>query len=107
MARLDKLPLQPYVQAPYSDIPGKHWAAKYVQAAKEAGLLSYLKTSDLKPKTELTRAESVEMLSKTKFAGVKIKELLSWFVGFKEEKKGGATTTTSRVEEMGTLLSAK
>ncbi|MFA4858887.1 MAG: PorV/PorQ family protein [Candidatus Margulisiibacteriota bacterium] len=98
MARLDQMNIVGYPSSPYADIPSKHWASRYVQAAKDSGMLSYIKTYELKPKSNLTRAESVEMMSKTKFAGVKIKELLSWFVGFKDEKVPAATTKTSGLD---------
>jgi hypothetical protein len=46
------------------------------------------------------------MMSKTKFAGVKIKELLSWFVGFKEEGKTTPPATTTSGVETGQVLAA-
>ncbi|MBU0687425.1 MAG: PorV/PorQ family protein [Candidatus Margulisbacteria bacterium] len=96
MARLDRLPLQAYSAAPYSDIGSKHWAARYVQAAKDAGILDYVKGYELKAKDDLTRAETIEMMAKTKFAGAQIQELLSWFVGFKKEAIPERKETTSQ-----------
>jgi hypothetical protein len=98
LARVDELPLDEAVSInPYEDVSKKSWAAKYVVAAKNAGMLDYVKTSKLSPKGGLTRAEAVTMLSKTSFAGAKIKELMSWVTGFKK--------TSVRQMETSSLLS--
>jgi hypothetical protein len=87
LSRMDALPLKNKAElaatTPYQDVSGKHWALSYIEAAKSAGMLEYVKSDTLGPKDYVTRAEFVEMLSKTNFAGAQIKELLSWFTGFK------------------------
>jgi hypothetical protein len=70
------------LEKPYWDVSTKHWAAKYIQAAKEAGMLKYVSRNYLSPKSSLARAEAVEMLSKTTTAGTEIKNLYSWEKGF-------------------------
>ncbi|MDD5382260.1 MAG: S-layer homology domain-containing protein [Candidatus Margulisbacteria bacterium] len=72
-------------EKPYWDMSAKHWGAKYVQAAKEYGMLKYVDRNYLHPKEALSRAESVEMLSKTSLAGTKIKDLYTWELGFNRE----------------------
>jgi len=69
-------------EKPYWDVSSNHWAARYIQAAKEAGMLKYVSRNYLKPKSSLARAEAVEMLSKTTLAGNEIKDLYTWERGF-------------------------
>jgi hypothetical protein len=86
LARFENLKVASEVfEKPYWDVAINHWAAKYVQAAKEAGMLKYVKRNYLKPKAALPRSEAVEMLSKTSLAGGKIKDLYTWEKGFKRE----------------------
>jgi len=72
-------------EKPYWDVSTKNWAGKYIAAAKEAGMLSYVDRNYLHPKDGLARSEAVEMLSKTTLAGNKIEDLYSWEKGFKRE----------------------
>ena len=91
MVRLDKRPLLDKVQVDvYGDVKAKHWAAKYVLAARTAGMLDFVKGDKLEPKAIASRAESITILSKTNLADVQIKELHSWLVGFKREIPGQA-----------------
>jgi hypothetical protein len=69
-------------EKPYPDLPQTHWAIKMISAAKEAGLLKYLENGNFEPKKNLTRAEAVEILSRTKFAGDRIGELLNFDIGY-------------------------
>ena len=69
-------------EAPFADVPIKHWAAKWISAAQEAGLLRYLVGKPFEPSRKLTRAEAVEILSRTEFASTKIKRLLSFETGY-------------------------
>ncbi|HVN67308.1 MAG TPA: PorV/PorQ family protein [Candidatus Sulfotelmatobacter sp.] len=85
MVRFDQLRLASVDSKPYWDIPTNHWGAKYIQAAKEAGMLKFIERNKLRPKEVLARAESVEMLGKTSLAGAKIKDLYTWEKGFKPE----------------------
>jgi hypothetical protein len=101
LARVDELPLDEAVSInPYEDVSKKSWAAKYVVAAKNAGMLDYVKTSKLSPKGGLTRAEAVTMLSKTSFAGAKIKELMSWVTGFKKTSVRQVETSMQPAADM-------
>jgi hypothetical protein len=70
------------IEAPFADLPGRHWAATYVTSAKQAGYLKYLEGKPFEPKKDLTRAEAVEILSRTKFAKGKIAELKDYSKGY-------------------------
>jgi hypothetical protein len=72
-------------EKPYWDVNKDHWAARYIQSAKELGMLKYVEKNYLHPNNTLARAEAVEMLSKTSLAGGMIKDLYSWEKGFKRE----------------------
>lgn len=85
MARFDNLRLANVVEKPYWDISTKHWGAKYVQAAKAAGMLTFVEKNQLGAKTNLARSQAVKMLSKTQLAGGKIKDLYTWEKGFQRE----------------------
>ncbi|OGC21508.1 hypothetical protein A2291_01440 [candidate division WOR-1 bacterium RIFOXYB2_FULL_42_35] len=85
MARFDNLRLAEVVEKPYWDISTTHWGAKYVQAAKEAGMLPFVEKNQLEAKTDLARSQAVQMLSKTQLAGGKIKDLYTWEKGFQKE----------------------
>ena len=85
LVRFDNLRLAQVYEKPYWDISANHWAAKYIQAAKDAGMLSYIERNQLQPKANLARSEAVEMLSKTSLAGNEIKDLFSWEKGFRRE----------------------
>ncbi|MGB9613505.1 MAG: S-layer homology domain-containing protein [Candidatus Margulisiibacteriota bacterium] len=86
MVRFDNLRVASEVfEKPYWDVPTNHWAVRYIQAAKEAGMLKYVERNYLRPKEKLARAEAVEMLSKTALAGGRIKDLYTWEKGFKPE----------------------
>src|SRR3989339_203522 len=87
LARYDRLPLEKVEQKPFSDVAVDNWAAKYVQAAKNAGVLSYVKKGSLGVKQDVTRAEAIEMMSKTSMAGALIKELFSWEKGYRLKKE--------------------
>jgi hypothetical protein len=67
---------------PFSDLPMTHWAIKIISATKDAGILEYLEGRDFEAKRNLTRAEAVEMLSKTEFAEKKIADLLDFGKGY-------------------------
>jgi hypothetical protein len=85
LVRFDKMNVAAVEVKPYNDVPVKHWAAKYVQAAKESGMLKYVEGTRLRPKEEVNRAEAVEMMSKTSLAMRRIDDLLSWDKGFEFE----------------------
>jgi hypothetical protein len=85
MARFDQMRLAEVSEKPYWDIPTNHWAARYISAAKENGMLKFIERNKLRPKESLARSEAVEMLGKTSLAGGKIKDLYTWEKGFKPE----------------------
>jgi hypothetical protein len=60
---------------PYNDVLVNHWASRFIQAGKDAGILEYISSSDFEPNRPLTRAEAAEMLSKTNFGKARIEEL--------------------------------
>ena len=59
---------------PMPGISSRHWAARYVKAANEAGLLDYLGRKSFRANKKFTRAEAAYMLSRTAFGKEKIKE---------------------------------
>jgi len=99
LSRYDKIPMERVVQKPYRDVNTDNWAAKYIQAAKNAGILSYVKGDMLGVKQDVSRAEAIEMMSKTSMAGRLIKELFSWDKGFKLKSK--EPTVKASIEQYG------
>lgn len=85
LVRFDNIKLGMVEEKPYWDVKESHWAAKYIQAAKDAGMLKFVERNQLNPKSNLSRAESVEMFSKTNLAGNRINDLYTWERGFKRE----------------------
>jgi len=61
---------------PFPDVFKRHWAARWIAVAKNAGLLEYLSGKNFEPDKTLTRAEAAEIISKTDYAKAKIIELL-------------------------------
>ena len=70
---------------PYPDLTARFWASPLIAAARTAGLLDYIGDNDFEPKRELTRAEAIEILSKTSYGRAKLDSLLDWTVGFAPE----------------------
>ncbi|MDI6731198.1 MAG: S-layer homology domain-containing protein [Candidatus Margulisbacteria bacterium] len=102
LARFDKLPVASYASTSlYSDVPAKHWSAKYVEAAKNAGMLTFITGAQLGVNKPVSRAEAVKMLSSTSVAGNMINDLYAWEKGFKREMyyrpkiKAGIEATTA------------
>jgi hypothetical protein len=84
IARFDKLDTNKELSfGPFPDMTAKHWSAKYINAAKEAGILEYLKGQDFQPERQMTRAEAAEMIAKTQFGTAKIKEVFGKNVDMK------------------------
>jgi hypothetical protein len=50
------------IESPFPDVELTHWAANYINTAKEAGILEYLMGQNFEPNRQLTRAEATEML---------------------------------------------
>ncbi|OGC15443.1 hypothetical protein A3J90_04845 [candidate division WOR-1 bacterium RIFOXYC2_FULL_37_10] len=61
---------------PYNDVKKNNWAARYISAAKNAGLLEYLSVGEFEPNRAFTRAEAAEIISKMKFAKERIQKEL-------------------------------
>ncbi len=72
----------PVAAAAYRDVPANHWASKAISAAKQAGILSFVKESTFKPSRPVTRAEACEMLSKIRFISNRTDLLLNFDVGY-------------------------
>ena len=69
-----KLP-ETLVEGPFTDVPGRHWAAKAVTAARSSGMLTFLTDKPFEPTKEMSRAEAAEILSKTPFGQQNINDL--------------------------------
>jgi hypothetical protein len=87
LARFDNLKLAEVYEKPYWDMSTNHWGARYVQAAKDAGMLKFVERNRLNPKESLSRSESVEMLSKTQLADGEVKFLYDWEKGFRQPEE--------------------
>ncbi|MFA4967478.1 MAG: PorV/PorQ family protein [Candidatus Margulisiibacteriota bacterium] len=85
LVRFDGMVAQVPDAKPYGDVSTRHWAARYIAAAKDSGMLNYIEGPRLRPKEEVNRAEAVEMLAKTNMAAKLINDLLSWDKGFEYE----------------------
>jgi len=70
------------LEGPFPDLPGRHWAAKTITAAKADGLLNYLSGKQFEPKRSMTRAEAAEIISRTELIKEKESELYDWEAGF-------------------------
>ena len=82
VARFAGLPESRVIEVPFSDVAGRHWAIKEISAAKEAGLLKYLKDAPFSPNQKLTRAEVAEILSRTVFFRQKLDDIMDWEAGY-------------------------
>lgn len=72
IARFDELSVDQVLEAPFPDVPGRHWSARSVTAAKQAGLLKYLEGKGFEPNQKLTRGETAEILYRTRALREKI-----------------------------------
>jgi hypothetical protein len=63
------------VEGPFADVPGRHWAAKSITAARSAGMLTYLLEKPFEPSKLMTRAEAAEILSKTPLGASRINNI--------------------------------
>jgi S-layer homology domain len=67
VAVFDRLPTGTVAGNPFPDVKAGHWAAPYILAAKNAGLLNYLQGKNFEPNRKLARAEAAEILYRTNF----------------------------------------
>lgn len=72
-------------ESPFPDIPVLHDAAKYVYAARQAGLLDHLSGKNFEPDKPLTRAEAAVILSKTRIIKDKAADIDNWDIGFEQQ----------------------
>jgi hypothetical protein len=83
IVRLEGLDLrQPVYEVPFADIPGRHWAIKEINAAKNAGFLKFLEGGAFLPKQNLTRGELAEIISHAKPVSDKVSDLLDFEKGY-------------------------
>jgi hypothetical protein len=64
-------------RGPFPDMTAREWSSEYVAAAKQSGMLDYLKGMDFEASKPITRAELAELLSKTTFGQAKINQIKS------------------------------
>ncbi len=64
IARMANLSKKLVGEGPYTDIPGRYWAASEIAAAKDEGLLDYIQGDLFEPNAELQRSEVAYVLSK-------------------------------------------
>lgn len=93
-------------EKPFWDVSSNNWSAKYIQAAKEAGLLKFVERNKLRPQESLARAEAVEMLSRTTLANGQIQDLYSWEKGFQREFTPERPKTRASIERRTPLIVA-
>jgi hypothetical protein len=67
---------------PYADISTRHWAARIISQAKQAGLLDYLTSANFEPEQNFTRAEAAWMLSRVSEVKAKADELMDFEKGY-------------------------
>ncbi|HTY13100.1 MAG TPA: S-layer homology domain-containing protein [Candidatus Omnitrophota bacterium] len=73
---------KPVTEARFSDLPGRHWAAKAVYAASNAGMLNYITTGRFEPGRALSRGEVAEIISKSDIVSQKVADLMDWEKGY-------------------------
>lgn len=64
IARMANLSKRLVGEGPYTDIPGRFWAASEIAAAKDEGLLDYIKGDLFEPNAVLQRSEVAYVLSR-------------------------------------------
>ncbi len=56
-------PETPAVTGPFEDVPGDFWAADYITALKEAGIIGGVSATEFAPNAYITRAEYAKMVA--------------------------------------------
>ena len=69
-------------ERPFADIPMRHWAARIISQAKQAGLLDYLTSANFEPEQNFTRAEAAWMLARINEVRAKAGELMDFEKGY-------------------------
>ncbi|MCU0641814.1 MAG: S-layer homology domain-containing protein [Candidatus Margulisbacteria bacterium] len=65
LARFDHLPNVRVLEAPYADVPGRHWAARAITQLKEHGTFDFIKGDNFGWREKMSRGETAYMLIKT------------------------------------------
>jgi hypothetical protein len=76
VARFDKLPFSRVQEAPYSDVPGRHWAARAITQLKERGYLDFITGDKFHWQQPLSRGEVAAILAKTNYIKEKFEKML-------------------------------
>ncbi len=82
IARFAKLPPSRLAELPFPDVTGRHWAVRYIAAARDEGLLKYIGDGKFEVNRDLTRAEVAEILSKTPALSPIVQQWLNWDEGY-------------------------
>src|SRR3989339_1204733 len=85
ITRFGKVEQEPYDKVLFRDVDSNHWAAKTIAGAYKADMLQYLRGKPFDPNKKLTRAEAVELISKTALVKDKINTLLDFETGYETE----------------------
>ncbi|MFA4967220.1 MAG: S-layer homology domain-containing protein [Candidatus Margulisiibacteriota bacterium] len=88
---------------PFSDLKPGFWANKFIQPAKDAGILQYLKEGSFEASKAFSRAEAAEVLYRTAPIQKKVNEF--WDTGI--VTAGETTTTTQPTAEVITKPTTK
>lgn len=77
-----------FAQGPFSDVPGDHWAVKYIQQMVDAGILSGFPDGTFRGKNPVTRYEVAVVVSKlySVIQGIKPGDIIKGTDGVSEEK---------------------
>ena len=74
--------IRPVAESPFLDVPIRHWASRSISDAQNDGMLEYVQSDFFEPNKAITRAESVEILTKTVQGKQRIEKLMNWDEGF-------------------------
>ena len=72
----------PLAENPFMDVPIRHWASRSISDAQNSGMLEYVNSDYFQPNKAITRAEAVEILSKTEQGKLRLNKLMDWNEGY-------------------------
>lgn len=72
----------PLAENPFLDVPIRHWASRSISDAQTTGMLEYVNSDYFEPNKAITRAEAVEIISKTVQGKSRIENLTNWDEGY-------------------------
>jgi len=84
ITRFARIPVIAISNPPYPDVPGRHFAAEEISAAKYFGLLNYLQGKNFDPGRKITRAEICQLIVKLKPVALRVSGLLDFDSGYPE-----------------------